>query len=110
MKTINTTDLENIIKIRTGYEVTFETATINKWRDETDYIKLESGELKEKAGIMSYVYRTLKINNFGGGRCESEPNLFWVPVYFDYESQTGSNGIKLFDSLYNVNTGEWVVQ
>jgi len=99
---VDITDLETKVMGIVGTEVKFKKSLSNKGN-----LELESQDLVNKAGVMSPVFKTLKIETFNTEYSAKE-DVIWITLDFRFELKNGgSNGVHLLTAWYNFDTNDW---
>lgn len=94
--------LEDAINKKLGTDLSLG-LVVTKGRN--DSLDITSKELKDEAGVMSKLYKTLKIKNFGGGYDEKKGH--WIPINFMWSYELGgSNGTDILIAWYSTDK-EW---
>jgi len=106
LNTIDVTDLEHQLAKLLGYYIKFS-VSIHTPRRGKETLCVESQELKQHTGVMQYVYKSVKVQNFGGN-LNDDDSLYWMPLHFGFEYQRGSNGAEIWFGgldLCSINSG-----
>jgi len=99
--------LESLISDSVGIKIKFD-VSIKMMFPDNPVLMVESQELKEFSGILSNIYKSLKLTNFGGG-LSPDKSTYWMPIQFSFDYKRGSNGTHLADYWYDLNRNEWNV-
>lgn len=84
------------------------TGGIEKGRRGENRIEFESQDLKDKAGILSSIYKSLTIQQFNSSLLKDPPNAYWLTVHFAYDYVSGgSNGTNILTAYYYADTKTW---
>lgn len=106
LQSIDFKQLETILSNKLGYPVSL---TVTQSKD-PNRLRIESQELKDKAGIQSSIYETLKVSNFGGSLTEDKKE-YWLPLIFAFQYvDGGSNCGKICTAWWNFDKAEWIVR
>jgi hypothetical protein len=82
-------------------------------RHKEDIFKVQSQELKDKMGIMSSHYDTIKVTDFGGAfRTDPAIPYYWLLLHYTwtYSHNRGSNGLELATLWYHFSTKTWTIK
>lgn len=94
--------------------IQFKQPELKKFNYNRFDVDFESENLADRCGIMSCVYDTVVIDNFGGGisqekdeSTEGDNNLYlWLPIDFSYQYKSGgSNGTEILVAIYTEKDG-----
>jgi hypothetical protein len=96
--------LEKLISSHLGIFIKFNVAI--RIKDNKSYLVVKSQELKDLAGILTTVFKSLTIENFGGGVSEDKTG-YWMPMHFVFTYDSGTNGAKIVDYWYEFETNIW---
>jgi len=103
-------EFKGIINKRAGFEVPGLTIGFKDRRGGPG-VTVTSGNIVDKTGIMSKVFKEVVVDDFGGGSFDEEGHgpTVAVPVHLSWVSYGGgTNGRDWFTAYYRFNTGEWV--
>jgi hypothetical protein len=109
MTNANQEQLSELISEKLGFAVNL-TAEICEYKTGGQkYIKVSSGNLAKFAGVMSNIYDTLYIINFGGAEHTEYPGQFWCPINFAFTYvKGGSNGAEICTAWFE--NGNWIIK
>lgn len=99
--------LESLLKDITGTSIKLKKIS-NECVSKENLLLIESEDVKSEAGVLSFLYSSLKIEVFSSAFYKDELK-YWLRLYFSwtYAKTGGSNGSIIGDFLYDFRTEKW---
>jgi hypothetical protein len=111
LESVKVKELAEILSKKLGYYIELKSEIVEQRNSDKKRLTIVSNELKHQAGIMSSMYESLTIINFGGGMINEEFNNMWMSIHFSFSYiKSGSNGTEICNVWYDFTKEEWTIQ